>query len=326
MNTHPFALSAITALLLVACSGPAPKPDAPRLVSADYTAVGPLHTVRAYVYGDRTVVEFDTEPGYVAIKDPTGIEVPFERMGKHFRLDRHLEQFTDYVDNVSVVFSAPVMTKVFSASTLVSADTATESVPDKVGPIAQPIETHPVEPELIALLDLCDQQLQDVRAFIDSPGATTTKANLDAAHARLDDIQARLSTAAAALIAVQFKVGSTVFAPTTHTAAVLIAAAKTAEHITISGHTDATIAGPLDGRIALGRAQAARTFLTRNGVSADKIAIEAIPAGDFIAPNVTSKGRAVNRRVDIELLDSRIAVARGVVIGAGISRSPRTSS
>jgi len=64
---------------------------------------------------------------------------------------------------------------------------------------------------------------------------------------------------------------STAFNPGSEIAAVLIQSAKTADRINISGHTDAQVAGPRDAKIALGRALAARNFLVKNGIVAEKI-------------------------------------------------------
>jgi outer membrane protein OmpA-like peptidoglycan-associated protein len=65
------------------------------------------------------------------------------------------------------------------------------------------------------------------------------------------------------------------------------------------------VAGPNDARIALGRALSARNYLIEHGVSPDKITVDSQADGDFIAPNDTKAGRALNRRVEIELLISR---------------------
>jgi len=92
---------------------------------------------------------------------------------------------------------------------------------------------------------------------------------------------------------------STAFNHGREVATVLIQSAKTADHIDISGHTDAQVAGPRDTKIALGRALAARNFLVNNGVVAEKINVFSQADGRVIAPNIT-KGRALNRRVEIE--------------------------
>ena len=92
---------------------------------------------------------------------------------------------------------------------------------------------------------------------------------------------------------------STTFNAGSEIATVLIQSAKTADNINISGHTDAQVAGPRDAKIALGRALAAHNFLVKNGVVSEKINVFSQADGRFIEPNIT-KGRALNRRVEIE--------------------------
>jgi len=62
----------------------------------------------------------------------------------------------------------------------------------------------------------------------------------------------------------------------------------------------AQVAGQRDAKIALGRALAARNFLVKNSVVAEKINVFSQEGGRFIAPNIT-KGRALKRRVEIEI-------------------------
>ena len=76
------------------------------------------------------------------------------------------------------------------------------------------------------------------------------------------------------------------------------------------GRTDAVVPGADDPKIALGRALAARQYLVERGVSADKIKVFSLPAGDRIAPAGMEQGRALNRRVDIELVNRRFAELR----------------
>lgn len=130
-------------------------------------------------------------------------------------------------------------------------------------------------------------------------------------NARLDEIEARMVTAAAAIVKVSFPTGSTAFNPSPEVAEVLIASGKAADRVNVRGRTDSRIAGSLDAKIALGRAMAARKFLVDHGVSADKIRVFSQADGDFAAPNVTKEGRALNRRVEIEFVNARIAELKG---------------
>jgi outer membrane protein OmpA-like peptidoglycan-associated protein len=101
---------------------------------------------------------------------------------------------------------------------------------------------------------------------------------------------------------VNHDVGHTEFLPPEHLRAALLKAAKAAAHITIRGRTDATTADDVDTRIAWGRAAHARAFLVENGVDAKKIQVRFLAAGGFIADDSTPAGRALNRRVEIEMV------------------------
>ena len=70
--------------------------------------------------------------------------------------------------------------------------------------------------------------------------------------------------------------------------------------ISVRGRTD----GPAtsgDELVAIRRALAAKDWLIDNGVSPQLIAVNYVSAGDYVAGNKTSAGRALNRRVDIEV-------------------------
>ena len=80
----------------------------------------------------------------------------------------------------------------------------------------------------------------------------------------------------------------------------LLQAARTATKILIRGRTDSMRANPVDQRIALGRAAAARRFLISNGIAPERIVVFFRSAGGFAVDNTTMEGKARNRRVEIE--------------------------
>ncbi len=82
----------------------------------------------------------------------------------------------------------------------------------------------------------------------------------------------------------------------------MLPAARTAERINVYGRTSSVIAGVNDPRIALERATNTRDYLVSRGVSAHRIQIASLPAGDFIAPASTRQGKAFNQRVAIEMI------------------------
>jgi OOP family OmpA-OmpF porin len=71
--------------------------------------------------------------------------------------------------------------------------------------------------------------------------------------------------------------------------------------IRIAGHTDNTGEPAELQRRSLARAEAVRDLLEREGVPAAQMAVQGYGGDRPIAPNVTSRGRAQNNRVEIEV-------------------------
>lgn len=80
----------------------------------------------------------------------------------------------------------------------------------------------------------------------------------------------------------------------------LLVDALEAPTVLIRGRTDGPRHSLGDEQIAHGRATAARDYLIDRGIDASKIRIDAVSGGDYIAPNTTPEGRALNRRVEIQ--------------------------
>lgn len=312
MKPARIALCVAAAGLFSACAYVPPKEDAARRVSPDYMATGGVEDARAYVYGSVTLLEFgNSAPSFVTVRDASDESVEYERVGRYYRLARVLDNFTVWANGQSVTFSAPMTTRVFSAAP-VAADEAKAPEVVKLAALEVPA-SKPGDEDVAALLKLCESQLADVRRLLEqaSSNPKATGQELFDVNARLDEIEARMVTAAAAIVKVSFPTGSTAFNPSPEVAEVLIASGKAADRVNVRGRTDSRVAGPLDAKIALGRAMAARKFLVDHGVSADKIRVFSQADGDFAAPNVTKEGRALNRRVEIEFVNARIAELKG---------------
>ena len=311
MKPARLALCVAAAGLFSACAYVPPKEDAARRVSPDYMATGGVEDARAYVYGSVTLLEFgNSAPPFVTMRDASGEAVEYERVGRYYRLTRVLDNFTVWANGQSVTFSAPMTTRIFSAPIAAGEAKAPEVV--KVAALEVPA-SKPGDEDVAALLKLCESQLADVRRLLEqaSSNPKATGQELFDVNARLDEIEARMVTAAAAIVKVSFPTGSTAFNPSPEVAEVLIASGKAADRVNVRGRTDSRVAGPLDAKIALGRAMATRKFLVDHGVSADKIRVFSQADGDFAAPNVTKEGRALNRRVEIEFVNARIAELKG---------------
>lgn len=83
--------------------------------------------------------------------------------------------------------------------------------------------------------------------------------------------------------------------------AALIDQARQAAFIVTRGRTDGDVESPAESRVARERAAAARAFLVQEGVDPARIRTTYQPVGDHASENGTPEGRALNRRVEIEL-------------------------
>lgn len=303
--SHIACLLAYSAIIS-ACAYIPPTDSNARRVSPNYTATGNVLDARAYLYGNRTVLEFDACPAFLTIRDEFGESVEYEKVGQHYRLGRRVDKFTVWANGRSVTFSAVMTTRVFSAQVVPRTDVI------KLDTV-EPIKTNQADVDVLALLNLSQKQLEEVRQIIEvsNKNPTATGADLFKVNARLDEIEARILTAASVILQVAFPTAGTTFKPNADIAKVLINSAKTADRVNISGYTDARVAGSLDAKIALGRALSARKFLMENGIQAKKIKVFSQADGNFIAPNITKEGRALNRRVEIEIVNTRIAELKG---------------
>jgi outer membrane protein OmpA-like peptidoglycan-associated protein len=284
-------------------------------VSPDYVATGDSAGLRAFVYGQHTVLEVDGPAAWLSVRDENGVPVPAEKEGRYYRLSRKLANFSVWLNFRAVAFAAAPAPSTASAPAALAVvrrppavmPTATGAAAPAASAGAPRAEQRPPVPkppeDAEALLQLSAAQLAELRQAVKAAGPADSRA----INARLDRIEAQLLRAATAIVRVEFDTGSADFRPDERTAAALVPAAKAAERVNVRGRTDARIPGPADPRIALARALAARQFLVDRGVDPAKIKVFALPAGDFVAPGNTPEGRAMNRRVEIELVNKRYA-------------------
>lgn len=81
----------------------------------------------------------------------------------------------------------------------------------------------------------------------------------------------------------------------------------TIEQVRVEGHTDATGPKAYNQRLSERRADAVKDFLVGLGLSPALIVTESFGEEKPIASNRTREGRAQNRRVEVELLGSRLS-------------------
>jgi len=73
--------------------------------------------------------------------------------------------------------------------------------------------------------------------------------------------------------------------------------------VRIEGHTDSIGTEAYNQKLSERRAKAIEEFLISKGVSADRLEIVGYGPSNPIAPNNTKEGRAMNRRVELKVLE-----------------------
>jgi outer membrane protein OmpA-like peptidoglycan-associated protein len=300
----------VTGTFLCACAE-LPISEVPKTrVSGDYEVAGDASGMRAFVYGKRTVLEFSRRPLWLAVQDENGVAVAYEREGHYYRLARKLNRCTVWV-NARVVSFTPIHRHVpaIAPEAAVSAEPAAHSArPEDATPTTTPSATIRAAPtpedDATSLLRLSAAQLNEVRYVIAAEASDVAEAR--ALNARVRHV-AQALTIDSVMLRVQFGTASTELTADDSFVRTLVPAARAAERIILRGRTDARIAGSDDASIALGRVLAVRQLLVEHGVDGRKIRVSALAAGDFLAPASTNAGRALNRRVEIELVDHRYA-------------------
>ncbi len=310
MKLHKLAFAIGASSLLAACSTFSPSSGPTYRAGPDYNATGSISGVKAYVYGGRTLLQYDRSPFFLSIQDGNGQSVSYEREGQFYRLERKLADFTARADLVKATSFHLLQPKLAQQPQVAPVVTKPAPIPAAVVSVYNAPETKPPvkltsqeDAELLALLGAAQQQLVDVRASVEH-GATDL-ASLERLHARLDQIQSRLNKASSSMLMVYFDRYRTDFQPSPEVADLLVSVAKAAELVKVRGRTDSAVPGSMDGKIARERALSARSFLVDRGVDPAKIEVSSLAAGDFIAPN-TAEGKSLNRRVEVEFVSSRL--------------------
>ncbi len=167
---------------------------------------------------------------------------------------------------------------------------------------------RPVNSQMAVELQVCRNDLQNTRILATESGrlAETTAATLAHMAARQQVLAAMTEPAAPSARAnsihtVHFGFGSTRVVVPQDLAAALIADAKAAPLVLLRGRTDGSSDAAAESRIARDRAAAVRDYLVAAGVDAARIRATYQPAGDHAADNTAATGRALNRRVEIEV-------------------------
>lgn len=278
--------------------------------SADYEATGIPPEVGVYLYGGKTLLELPRSGYGITVKDKNGETIKPEIIGKYARFDKKLEWFTVEFNGKKATYnliqkinenkldeSNYVTTKAYTSEPVV----ATSSKPN--------------DAELDALIADSDRQLTYIqneldRLKIEINNETT---NFEPYYQRLALLKARLNETSSALVIVTFDYNKSNFEIDENTGKLLIIAASSAEKVIIRGRTDSIKPSTINSKVARKRAESARNYLVAHGISSKKIKILSLPSGDFVVPSVTDDTKAENRRVEIEITNSRFNELRNAV-------------
>lgn len=289
-------------LALASCATQGDKSTPVSSLRFIYTAEGgrAIDLVRAFDDGERTALQFVTDPPTaLQVFDGDGKPLAYQLIGQNAVLPGLHSPVRVQVGPTSatVKSTVPVVTRVpIQQVTSESAST-----------VAVPPDTNTELLAARAALKLAEKQIAELRAELDKMKASGATLEAKDIGTKLDRLQNLVTEAASVTLRVKFGFASIDFKPSDDLARVLVPAAKSADRINLRGFTDSTVINEENKRIALARAHAARRYLIAQGVGAKKIRTLYNSAGGFVANNNTSEGRAKNRRVEIELMNTKLA-------------------
>jgi outer membrane protein OmpA-like peptidoglycan-associated protein len=301
MRKTAIAGAVVAALALASCATQGDKAPVSSL-RFSYTTEGgkAIGLVRAFDDGERTALQFVTDPpAALQVFDGEGKPLAYQRIGQNAVLPGLYSPVRVQIGPTSatVKSTVPVVTK----------EPIQQPTPEPAAAATVPADTNTELLAARAALKLAEKQIAELRAELDKMKATGSAQEAKDIGTKLDRLENLVAEAASVILRVEFGFASADFKPTDDVARVLVPAAKAADRITVRGFTDSTIIDEDNKRIALARALAARQYLIGQGVDAKKIRAFYNSAGGFVADNSTPEGRAKNRRVDIELVNTKLA-------------------
>jgi outer membrane protein OmpA-like peptidoglycan-associated protein len=170
---------------------------------------------------------------------------------------------------------------------------------------------RPANTAMAVELQVCKNDLANTRILAVESGrlADSTAATLERLATRQPSAIAMAASKAApaeapsanSIFTVQFDFASAHAIVPPDRATTLIADARTAPLVVLRGRTDGTADTPAESRIARERAATVRDYLISAGVDPSRMRATYQPVGDRIADNADPSGRALNRRVEIEV-------------------------
>lgn len=197
-------------------------------------------------------------------------------------------------------------------------------------PTVDESQKRPVNSAMAVELQVCKNDLQNTRILANESGrlAESTAATVQQLAARQQAIAALQTRATApqanSVFTLRFEFGSTKVAVPAEMSAAMVEEARAAPLVVLKGRTDGATDTSAESRIARERAAAVRDYLVAAGIDAARIRATYQPAGDHAADNAAVTGRAMNRRVEVEVYRAApvaVGVAAGLV-GSLVSIQP----
>lgn len=173
-------------------------------------------------------------------------------------------------------------------------------------PTVDESQKRPANAQSAVELQVCKNDLQNTRIRTEESErlldiSTATMRHMAARQQLVATIQERLAPTANSVHTVRFAFGSARVEIAPDIAATLQSEAKTAPLVVLRGRTDGRTDTTVESRMAQARAAAVRDYLIAAGVDASRIRTTHQPSGDHVADNLSTQGRNLNRRVEIEL-------------------------
>jgi len=173
-------------------------------------------------------------------------------------------------------------------------------------PTVDETRRHPVNAAVLIELQTCKGDLQGSRILLNETARLAERANAMASRLLLEQqVQAARPPAevemANTVYTIRFGFGSTEVAVPAAETASLMAQVRASSLVMLRARTDGQIETPVESRIARERALAVRSYLVQSGADPSRIRMTWQPIGDTVADNGATSGRALNRRVEIEL-------------------------
>jgi outer membrane protein OmpA-like peptidoglycan-associated protein len=182
---------------------------------------------------------------------------------------------------------------------------------------------RPVNSAVAVQLQVCSNDLQNtrIRAAASSRMAAAANASAQQLAARQQVIASMQTSSLApqsnSVYVVRFDFGSSRVSMPAELSAALVSDARSAPLVVLRGRTDGGTDSATESRMARSRAAAVRDYLIGAGVDPARVRATYQPAGDPVADNATTNGRAMNRRVEIEVYRTApVVVGMAIPVGS----------